>query len=425
MNSHIEDLVCHARRHAPFYAELYRSLPASGWQLQDLPLIDPADYWQHSMPLSSWPVLTGPIIDGHVFKTGGSSGDGKLSVYTRAEWSDFVRAFGTALGTRLRAGDRVANLFFAGDLYTSFLFIHSALAESPVPICEYPFTGAMELAALAQAVKVHQINVLACVPAQLMRFAGHLAANELVLPGVSTVLYGGESLFADQITLLKQTFPNAIFASIGCAGVDSGLVGASTPDCALGEHRVFDDETIVEIVDEASGLAIDGAGQSGMLVVTNLKRRLMPLIRYPTGDLAAWCEPAGGAQRKFVLRGRASQGRRVRVGTLSLFPEDIDALVQEQVGNIMWQLAISRADGLDQLALRLVADQYIDTAVADRLRTALLTRSPPIQAGIEQGQLRLRVEHCPLARARFHPRSGKLMRIVDQRDYAADAECST
>lgn len=311
---------CAMRQHARFYAEHYRALPERGWRWLDLPVIDPANYWRHA--LSSWPVLTGPIRDGHMFKTGGSSGDGKLSVFTRAEWSDFVRCFGAALGTRPSPGDRVANLFFAGDLYTSFLFIHGALAQAPVVVCEYPFTGAIEPAALAHAVEQHQINVLACVPAQLMRFASHLWRCGQVLPGVTTILYGGESLFADQIPVLKHSFPNAHIASIGCASVDAGLVGASLPDCALGERRVFDTDTIIEILDEACGLPLEHPGQNGLLVVTSLKRRLMPLIRYPTGDLAAWCEPAGGAGRKFVLRCRASQGRRVRGGTLSLFPEE-------------------------------------------------------------------------------------------------------
>ncbi|MFC5474757.1 phenylacetate--CoA ligase family protein [Paraherbaspirillum soli] len=422
MTSPIENLVHYARQHAPFYAALYRDLPASGWQLQDLPLIDPADYWQQSVPLSSWPVLTGAIVDGHVFKTGGSTGDGKLSVYTRAEWHNFVSAFGRALSTRLHPGDRVANLFFAGDLYTSFLFIHSALAQSPVPVCEFPFTGAMDLAALAQAIATHQINVLACVPAQLMRFASHLAATKQMLPSVTTVLYGGESLFAEQISVLKQTFPNAIFASVGCASVDAGLVGASTPDCALGEHRVFDGDTLVEIVDDTSGQPIDAIGQNGILVVTNLQRRLMPLIRYPTGDLAAWCEPAGSPQRKFALRGRASQGHRVRVGTLSLFPSEIGTIVQQQFGPIPWQMAVGLADGMDQLTLRIACSEDADAAATDRLRATLLTRYPQIAACIQLGQLRLNVDCCPVGSLSLHPRSGKLLRVVDQRDYAAQPE---
>jgi phenylacetate-CoA ligase len=419
MISSIENLVQYARQHAPFYAELYKNLPATGWRLQDLPLMDPAEYWQKSLPLSSWTVLTGPVIDGHVFKTGGTTGDGKLSVYTRTEWHDFVSAFGSALSTRLRPGDRVANLFFAGDLYTSLLFIHSALARSPVPVCEYPFTGAVEPAALAQAIDTHQINVLACVPAQLMRFANHLTAIKQTLPTVTTVLYGGESLFSEQVSLLKEVFPNAIFASIGCASVDAGLVGASTPDCALGEHRVFDDDTVVEIVDEAAGQPIDAVGQKGTLVVTNLKRRLMPLIRYPTGDLAAWCEPAGGGKRKFVLRGRAGQGHRVRLGTLSLFPADIDIIVQKQFGNIPWQMVLSRADGMDQLTLRMVAGRQAGSVAADLLRDTLLTRYPEIGVCIQQGQLRLKFDCCLATALSLHPRSGKFLRVVDERNYAA------
>lgn len=418
MISPIENLVQYARQHAPFYTKLYRDLPATGWQLRDVPLIDPTAYWQQSLPLSTWPVLTGPIIDGNVFKTGGSTGEGKLSVYTRAEWHDFVRAFGEALSTRLQPGDRVANLFFAGDLYTSFLFIHGALGYSLVPVCEYPFTGAMDLADLKDAIDTHQINVLACVPAQLMGFAAHLASTRQILPTVTTVLYGGESLFAEQISMLKEIFPNAIFASIGCASVDAGLVGASTPDCALGEHRVFDGNTLVEIVDETNGQPINSVGLDGVLVVTNLKRRLMPLIRYPTGDLAAWCEPAGSTQRKFVLRGRASQGHRVRVGTLSLFPGDIDGVVQMQFGCIPWQMVLSRADGMDQLTLRMVTSEQTCTVATDLFLGALLARYPQISACIRQDQLRLNVDCCSAASLSLHPRSGKLLRVVDERGYA-------
>ncbi|MFX5046192.1 hypothetical protein ABTC39_20460, partial [Acinetobacter baumannii] len=79
-------------------------------------------------------------------------------------------------------------------------------------------------------------------------------------------------------------FPNARIASIGCACVDAGLIGLSTPDCLADEHRVFEPETIVEIIDEATGEPIDEINRSGMLVVTSLTRTLMPLIRYPVGD---------------------------------------------------------------------------------------------------------------------------------------------
>ena len=171
-------------------------------------------------------MLSGPLADGHVFKTGGSTSDGKLSVFRRDEWQAFVRAFGQGLGRQLLPGDRVANLFFAGDLYTSLLFIHGALSHSPAPVVEFPFTCNVEDAALADAIDTLDINVLAGVPVQLVRFASWLQ-QAAALTGVRCLLYGGESLFAEQLALLGRVFPNARIGSIGCASVDAGLIGAA------------------------------------------------------------------------------------------------------------------------------------------------------------------------------------------------------
>lgn len=140
----LEQLVEFARRHSSYYARHYRQVPHSGWQISDLPLVNPRDYWEGSSELTNWPVLTGPFTDGIVFKTGGTTGASKLSIYTRSEWRTFVTSFGRNLASQLQPGDRVANLFFAGDLYSSFLFIHDALAHMDIPVCEYPFSGAME-----------------------------------------------------------------------------------------------------------------------------------------------------------------------------------------------------------------------------------------------------------------------------------------
>ncbi|WP_047243133.1 phenylacetate--CoA ligase family protein [Chromobacterium subtsugae] len=416
MNPKLKSLVDHARRHSPFYRQLYRALPAEGWRLSDLPPADPDHYWRGSQTLRDWPVLTAPLDDGHVFKTGGSTSEGKLSVFSRAEWQAFVQAFGGGVARQLRAGDRVANLFFAGDLYTSLLFIHGALSRAPLPLVEFPFTCNVDDAVLADAIRRYEINALTGVPAQLLRFAHHLAHAGQTLAGVDTVLYGGESLFGEQLALLKQAFPQARIASVGCASVDAGLIGYAEPGCRHGEHRVFDDDSLVEILDEASGEPISETGRCGVLTLTNLQRRLMPVIRYPTGDLACWREPPGPA-RKFALQGRAGQGHRVRVGTLSLFPAQLAPLLERHAELLAWQLAIERRDGRDALSLLLASRRQLDCAA---LRQDLLAAQPAIAALCAAGQLRLDIVQTSPERMRTHPRSGKLMRVVDLRDYQAE-----
>jgi len=407
----LKQIVAHARRASPYFAAQLAQLPASGWRLHELPLTDPGSYWCAEQELDRWPVLTAPLGDALVFKTGGSCGSGKFSVYTRAEWRAFVTAFARGMASQLSPGDRVANLFYAGDLYASFLFIHGALQHSPLAVSEYPFSGAVESALLAQAIERHGITVLAGVPAQLLQFALWLDRHARCLDGVRTILYGGESLFTDQLPLLARVFPGARCASIGYASVDAGLLGASTPDCRLGEHRVFQRETRVEILDEETRAPISAPGISGQLVVTSLTRQLMPLIRYPVGDRAAWVEPAGATRRKFVLCGRSSVGQRVRVGASSLFPDQIERVIQRVLGPCAWQLQIRRSEAQDRVSVLLA--RPLSPGDAGGLRLALAAQ---FDAGPEGG-LPFDVRACAIDHLQRHARSGKLLRVVDLRSY--------
>lgn len=415
----LKQLLPYIRQHSNFYRQQLEHLPPQGITLQDLPLTNAADYWADSHDLSHWPVLTAKVDDALVFKTGGSTSQGKLSVYSREEWHAMVSTFGQSLATQLNHGDRVANLFFSGDLYASFLFAHHSLAHVGKSICEFPFTGQVELCGLAEAIARYQINVLAGMPAQLLRFAAYLAHHQQVLRRVETLLYAGESLFAAQLAIFAEVFPNARIASIGYASVDAGLIGASDRDCALGEHRVFDQHTLLEIVDELTGEVIEECDRTGLIVVTNLARRLMPLLRYPVGDLACWREPSETPRRKFALKGRSAHSRRIRVGVLSLFPDEISEIVQRIANSNQWQLLIENTGYKDILSVKWVpgAQQQNVERTLRALQEALVIQYPGIDDLSRDGLLELRVLPCAVTDLSLHPRSGKQPRVLDLRVY--------
>lgn len=419
----LEQQVAHVRQHSPYYAELLKHLPKQGWQLHDIPITDPATYWQDSDCLDTWPVLTAPINDAHVFKTGGTSGQEKLAVYSRQEWQALVHAYGQSLDSQLKTGDRVANLFYAGDLYASFIFLHDSLSHVPVPICEFPFTGGVNFCALTAAVKHYRINVLAGVPAQLLSWAAYLKEQQLCFPHVQTLLYAGESLFESQLPALRHVLPNARFASIGYASVEAGLMGQSAADCGLGEHRVFDQISRVEIIDEHSSEVIEECGRSGRLVLTNLSRTLMPMLRYPVGDRAAWVESPATARRKFILLGRSAQSHRVRIADCTLFPEVLDPIIRDLTGAQQWQLQLDHTARADLLTLKWVpvhANQEVGV-INDALNKALLQCCPDMQSLIDKGQLEWSAQPCSPLQLTFNPRSGKLMRVDDRRIYPGSA----
>lgn len=381
--------------------------------MEDLPIIDANEYWLGSHDLDNWEVLTDKVKDALIYKTGGTTSEGKLSVYTHAEWQQMLDCFGHSLSAQLRPGDRIANLFFSGGLYASFLFIHGALCRVDVAITEFPFTGSVDLDVLADAVTGHRINVLAVVPAHLLAFAGHLNQQGRTLPSITTILFGGENLFESQLPTLRRAFPHARFVSIGYASVDAGLVGASAPDCSLGEHRVFDEQTRVEIIDELSGEVIEACDRPGNLVVTNFTRTLMPIVRYPVGDRACWREPVGTPRRKFALQGRSAQSQRVRVGVLSLFPQHINDITRRLGGDLQWQMIIEHVEGKDRVLLKWASEKQTEAceAFSHSLKNALVHQYP----GIEQ--LGLDVQASSPQALERHPRSGKHLSIIDRRVY--------
>ncbi|WP_246203984.1 acyl-CoA dehydrogenase family protein [Streptomyces tailanensis] len=130
------------RRHSPFYRDLYAALPPGPVHIEDLPVLDHSDFWAANTAHDSR-VLTGPLTDGIVFKSGGTTTEPKLSVYTRRELLAMSRLHGNGFAQAgLRPGDRVANLFYAGELYASFLFNVLCLQVSSVPNVHLPLASA-------------------------------------------------------------------------------------------------------------------------------------------------------------------------------------------------------------------------------------------------------------------------------------------
>ncbi|MGW2863233.1 phenylacetate--CoA ligase family protein [Streptomyces sp. NPDC001205] len=418
----VSDLIRFARDHSPFYADLYADLPPEVDRLADLPVVDQAAFWAANT-LRDNRVLTAPLGEAVVFKTGGTTGAPKFSCYTREEWQEFVTAFGAGLvDAGLRPGHRVADLFYAGELYASFLFILDSLAHAPVANVRLPIGGGAPLESTVPTLEDFAAQVVAGTPTTLCRLAEHLVSLGRQLPAVELLFFGGEALFDDQRRLLAAAFPNAEPRSLGYASVDGGLLGRPVPGPDPRTHRAFTPHTVVEILDETTGEPIRDTGRSGRVVVTQLFRRLMPVIRYPAGDRAEWTDVEGGV---FRILGRAEEG--VRVGPVSLYAQDAQAAVAEAdtEGRVMgMQLVVRRWEGRDGLVLRLAtAPGDDDPAGLEVLAKAVVTElndaRPLYPDSVAAGFVHpLRVEWARHRDLVVNPRSGKLVRVIDERPTA-------
>ncbi|ARP73302.1 AMP-dependent synthetase [Streptomyces pluripotens] len=412
----LAELIRFVRRNSPFYRDLYAHLPSTTDRLAELPLVPQVDFWRANSPGDNR-LLTAPLHEAVVFRSGGTTGSPKFSFYTRTEWREFTTAFGAGLvNAGLRPGHRVADLFYAGDLYASFSFVLDSLHRAPVANVRLPLGGAAPWESTAATLEEFQVQVVAGTPTTLCSLAERLVAAGRQLPHVELLFFGGECLFGDQLPQLRAAFPKARARSLGYASVDAGLLGEAVPGDDPRVHRAFTPYTVVEILDDDSDRSVADNRVPGRLVVTDLRRRLMPVLRYPAGDRAEWVDREAGV---FRLLGRAEEG--VRVGPVSLYTQDVHDIVTaaDAAGEVTGlQLVVQRSNGRDGLVLRLATGEPGDgnSALTDAVAAAVLAQRPLYASATAAGHVNPltveRVRHRDLA---VNSRTGKLIRVVDER----------
>ncbi|MEV4556790.1 phenylacetate--CoA ligase family protein [Kitasatospora sp. NPDC049285] len=410
----LQVLVDHARANSPFYAELYRDAPAVVTSLTQLPVIDQVAFWA----ANSWPdnrLLTGPLTDAAVYKSGGTTGAPKFSPWTRSEHFDSVSAFGAGLvNAGLKPGQKVANLFRAGEFYSGFIFIENALHHAPVDNVRLPVATAPD-EYVTDLIHSFGVDVLAGEPMKLSSVAETLLKEDRPAEQVQLILFGGDILFNDLRPLLRSAFPNAALSSIGYASVDAGLVAGPVPAGEdLRVHEAFPNRTVVELIDEATGEPITEPGVPGRVVVTNLFRTLMPILRYPAGDRAEWTD---AECRRFRLLGRSTEG--ARVGIVTMPTEDVrDVLLAHDPGHHITglQFVQRRWDGRDGLLIRLGHTTEPPAGLLETLRRAVLDARPTYEEEVAVGAIHpLQVEWVPRSELVTNPRTGKLRQVIDER----------
>ena len=413
-----EELIERARNNAPYYQRLYAGLPETA-KLAALPIIDPDAYWAaHRQDRQE--VLTETHQDGFVLNSSGTSGPPKFLYCTAGEWDAAValsaRSFDEA---GLSDGDRVATLFATGNMYASQMFATLVVRTHPHQSHPVPVGYWVPFADATKIIEEFKVNVLAGFPTHLLRVIDALDSEKSGVR-LDHLLYAGEIFTAGQQRSLRERFPGLQIHSAGYASVEGGPIGYADAGCTGTEHRVYDGGTIVEILDEETAESIQDVNRPGRVVFTSLVRRLMPLIRYPTGDLAQWIEPAGTPNRKFALLGRSGQG--VRVATYNVALSDVVAWLEplrDRFGIEHFQLLAAREGSLDHVAFRLVSRASSDVLAEGHATVLRLfaERRPDIQHAVEMGILgQTRLEWIDREELIVSERTGKMLSVVDRRD---------
>ncbi len=414
--SKLQHLLRLAKERSPFYARHLAGLDLDGaWSFDAVAPLTKDLLVSHSPPEST-ELLTGELAAAYVFRSGGTTGSPKFSPFSYDEFRRitgmFLRTYGAA---GLRSTDRVANLFAAGSLYASFVFINRLLEE--MGCVSFPFTGNAPAEVVGRHMELFPINTLIGFPTWLLEVVQRLSPEAQAK--IEKIFYAGEHLYPEEHAWLHERLPNLkVLASAGYGAVDTGIMGFQCPHSTGSVHHVHADHILFEIVDPVTRRPVEGDAE-GSILITTLDRYLMPIIRYEIGDRARWVtEPCacGRTLPRFALLGR-NDDLRIGYATVA-YDEVMRAVVDHPELTSTVQIVKEREDKRDRLILQAEVRPGFEgdrETLTTALKASLFRHKPDLAKLVSTGHVHdVTVVVQELGQIPRMPVTGKVRRTVDR-----------
>ena len=249
------------------------------------------------------------IFEGYSYASGGTTGEPKFSRYTYDEFFFTSKALGRSyqeLG--LRKGDKVGNLFAAGNMWSSFNAIQLALESFGA--WQFPFGANIDATYFKTVVQKFGLKAVFGIPSLLKDLSTQTAGLKIEM-----VFYAGEALSISAKKQIQENWAVEKFVSAGYASVDSGPIGYQDPDGEVGEHILFDELVHLEIKNDQG-------------YITSKLRETEPVVNYPCGDRIEILSQRDDGKIRFKLLGRADQ--KILIWSARIELSDIEKALARQ-----------------------------------------------------------------------------------------------
>jgi phenylacetate-CoA ligase len=379
----------------------------------NLPLITRDDIYNHSLT-GSKDILT-TYEKCYIFSTGGTTGKHKYIAYSFDEFEKITYYLSQIyfLGG-ISKNDVVANLFMSGNLWTSFIAVNKALEALGCIIL--PVSGNTSIELIVEYLSVLKPNVILGIPTQILEIAKYIEKNNLDI-SIEKIFYGGEVLYDNQREYLKKVLKTTLIKSAGYASVDAGPIAYQCKYLEKNHHHILTNYQFVEIVDPESNEIIKFTdNKPGEIVVTNLERFLMPVIRYKTGDLGKWVSNECKCLRSsyiIELLGRFDDW--IRLASYDFYYQDfINALQLIDYLEPFVQLRISKKEYYLEVSLKLKDYFNLNETKLNEIKELYLTNLKntnwQLKEGIETNLIKININF--VKQFIKSPKTGKILKII-------------
>lgn len=262
-------------------------------------------------------------------QTSGTTGNPMRWLDTPATWNWFMDCWAQIFRIiELRPEDRFCFPFSFGPFIGFWAGFEGAnrLGNLCIP------AGGLSSEARLKLILDHRATILCCTPTYALRLAEVAEGNgiDIAASDVRAIVVAGEPGGSIPATRrrMEEAWQARVFDHWGMTDIGSlGIESVGDPASLL----VLETECIAEIVDPESLKPVT-PGEQGELVLTNLGRVGMPLIRYRTGDLVQAATTPNSCGRSLLRLDGGILGRADDMVTIrgnNVFPSSVEAVLRD------------------------------------------------------------------------------------------------
>jgi phenylacetate-CoA ligase len=286
-----------------------------------------------------------------IHSSSGTTGIPTVIYYTADDldrWTDLIARSITATGATDE--DVFQNMMTYG-LFTGGLGLHygaERVGMTVIPI------GGGNTRRQVQTMKDFQTTVLHVTPSYLLHIHGKLKECEIPQENLALrkAFIGAEPHSENARLKIEELWHIDAYNSYGLSELNGP--GMAFECIYKKDLHVWEDAYILEIIDPKTGQSLPD-GQEGEVVLTNLIRRAMPILRYRTRDLATVhtdaC-PCGRTHRRLSrIMGRTDD--MLIINGVNVFPSQIEEKIMRipEVGT-NYQIHVDKREDLDRLTVK-------------------------------------------------------------------------
>lgn len=299
-------------------------------------------------------LLTYPVSRYRYFhQTSGTTGKALRCLDTEESWEWWTRCWSYVYrGAGVTEDDIIFCAFSFGPYLSHWAGMAGAWHTGAICISG----GGMNSEQRVQAIVDNRVTVIVCTPTYALHLAevARTRGIDLRSSDVRLGIHAGEpgASLPNVKRAIEEAWGMVCFDHAGATEA-----GAWAFDCEAqsGAIHLNEAEFVFEVIDPQTGAEV-GEGTRGELVITNLGRACMPLLRYRTGDLVEMTREPCPCGRNFArikggVLGRADDMMILR--GVNLYPAAIDDLMRSLGQVVEYEVLIRRIAGMDDLLIRL------------------------------------------------------------------------